>query len=102
MCLYKRLCQTLAGKAAGEKMRIVQWNQIDKYRDKSHSYELSSSTLILQEITTAGQTEQKSENPMTAVLQICMNGHIRLKKEATGRVYDMCYSLSMCVVRRNL
>lgn len=93
MCLYKRLCQTLAGKAAGEKMRIVQWNQIDMYRDKSHSYELSSSTLILKKITTA---EQKSENPMTAVLQICMNGHIRLKQEATGRVYDMSYSLSMC------
>lgn len=59
MCLYKRLCQTLAGKAAGEKMRIVQWNQIDKYRDKSHSYELSSSTLILKK---SQQQDKQSKN----------------------------------------
>lgn len=68
-------------------------------RDKSH--ELSSNILILK-ITTAGQTEQKSENPITAVLQICMNVHIRLKQEATGRVYDVLQFEHVCGEEKSL
>lgn len=37
MCPYKRIRQTLTEKATGEKMRIIQWNQMYKYGDKSHS-----------------------------------------------------------------
>lgn len=95
MRLYKRLCKTLLEK----RWEIIHWNQIYTNRDKSH--ELSSSILILK-ITTAGQTGQKPENPMTTVLQICMNVRIGLKQEATGRVYDVLQFEHVCGEEKSL
>lgn len=63
-----------------------------------HFHKLSS--LILK-ITTAGQIEQKSESPMPIALQIRMKGCFGLKQEPAGRHYGVCYSLTMCVAKKN-
>jgi len=39
---------------------------------------------------------------MTAVLQICMNVRLRLKQEATGRVYDALQFEHVCGEEKSL